>query len=277
MTDLAPTIRLQHGAHMPHLGLGTSPMGDAETERAVASALEAGYRLVDTAHNYGNETGVGRGLRASGVPREEVFVTTKLNAEWHGVEKVREAFEMSAGRLGVDYLDLFLIHWPNPWLDRYVDAYTGLVRLLEEGRIRALGCSNFKPAHIDRVVEATGVVPDVNQIQLDPTLARTGPRAYHAEHGIVTEAWSPLGAGGDLLAQPAIASIAERHDRTPAQVVLRWHVQLGLVPIPKSADPERQRQNLDVFGFALAPDEMDALSALDRGEAAAADSDVTGH
>ena len=272
-----PTVRLLHDAEMPRLGLGTWPMDDAEAETVVAAAAGLGYRLFDTAENYGNERGVGRGLRASGVPREELFVTTKFNAEWHGVREARAAFELSAERLGVDYVDLLLIHWPNPRLDRYVDAYRGLVELLEGGHVRAIGVSNFKPAHLDRVLDATGVLPDVNQIELNPSVARRGPRAYHAEKGIVTESWSPIGKGGALLADPVVAGVAERHGRTPAQVVLRWHVELGLVPIPKSSNPERLRENLAIFDFSLTPADVEALSALDRGEGAATDSDVFGH
>ena len=178
---LAPTVPLPHGATMPQLGLGTWPMSSAEAERAVPTAIEAGYRLVDTAYAYGNEDGVGAGLRASGLPREELFVTTKLNAEWHGVREVREAFVDSTRKLGVEYLDLYLIHWPNPDQDRYVDAWRGLCRLLDEELVRAIGVSNFKPAHLERLLEATGVAPDVNQIELNPYLARTEPRAFHDE------------------------------------------------------------------------------------------------
>jgi 2,5-diketo-D-gluconate reductase A len=262
---------------MPRLGLGTWPMGDREAERVVAEAIGLGYRLIDTAHAYGNESGVGRGMRASGVPRDELFVTTKLGAGWHGRSEARDAFEMSAERLGVDRIDLFLIHWPNPWRDRYVDAFQGLVDLMEAGQVRAVGLSNFKPEHTQRVIAGTGVVPDVNQIELNPRVAREGVRAFHAERGIVTESWSPLGKGGDLLADPAITAIAGRRARTPAQVVLRWHIELGLVPIPKSSDPERLAQNLAVFGFSLMPEEVSAISALDRGESAAQDSDRYGH
>ncbi|MGZ4617011.1 MAG: aldo/keto reductase, partial [Actinomycetes bacterium] len=172
---------------MPRLGLGTWPMDDAQVESAVVAAVQRGYRLFDTAENYGNERGVGRGLRASGVPRTELFVTTKLNKRWHGVDLVAEAFGRSADRLGLDYIDLLLIHWPNPGQDRYVQAWQGLVRLLEEGRVRAIGTSNFKPAHLARILAETGVAPDVNQIQLHPGLTREAARAYHADHGIVTE------------------------------------------------------------------------------------------
>jgi 2,5-diketo-D-gluconate reductase A len=276
-TALAPTIELVHGAQMPQLGIGTSPLDDADAEAAVTSAIGLGYRLIDTAHAYGNETGVGRALRAGGVPREELFITSKLNAEWHGFQEAQDAFAMSAEKLGVDYIDLFLIHWPNPRQDRYVDAFRGLVELLRTGQVRAIGLSNFKPEHVQRVIDETGAVPDVNQIELDPTIARQEPRAYHRRHDIVTESWSPLGNGGDLLRLPAITDIADRHGRSPAQIVLRWHVQIGAVPIPKSADPARQAENLAVFDFALDEAEMDALSALDRGESAATDSDEFGH
>lgn len=278
MTDTAPTITLPHGATMPRLGFGTSPMDDATAERAVASAIEAGYRLIDTAENYHNELGVGRGLRAAGVPREELFVTTKFNKRWHGVELAAEAFERGAERLGLDYLDLLLIHWPNPRQDQYVQAFQGLVELLEQGRVRAIGTSNFKPAHLARITAETGTVPDVNQIQLNPSVTRSAARAYHAEHGIVTEAWSPLGGGGgEELRTDVVAELATRHGRTPAQIVLRWHMELGVVAIPKSATPERIRQNIDIFDFSLSPAEVAAISAQDQGEEAAVDSDSFGH
>ncbi|MDP9841507.1 aldo/keto reductase [Streptosporangium lutulentum] len=276
-TPGAPTLKLVHGASIPLVGLGTWPMSNEEAETAVVQAVEAGYRLFDTAYAYGNEEGVGRGLRASGLPREELFVTTKLNGEWHGYDAVQESFADSAARLGVEYVDLYLIHWPLPRQDRYVDAFKGLAKLLEDGRIRALGVSNFKPAHLDRLLAETGVVPDVNQIQLNPGLTRDAARAYHAEHGIATQSWGPIGQGGELLQDPVIVKIAEQHGRTPAQVVLRWHIELGLITVPKSADPERMRANIDIFGFALTPDEVAAISALDQGEAAAADSDRVGH
>ncbi len=262
---------------MPQLGLGTWPMSTDEAELAVAQAIDVGYRLLDTAQAYGNEEGVGRGIRASGVAREELFVTTKLNGEWHGYTQAQDAFAQSARRLGLDYVDLYLIHWPLPARDRYVDAWRGLARLLEDGRVRAIGTSNFKPAHIDRLLEETGVVPDVNQIQLNPALARVPTRAYHASHGIVTQSWGPIAQGGELLDEPAITEIAQRHEKTPAQVVLRWHVELGLSAVPKSASPERMAANIDIFDFALTPAERAAISALDRGEGAAWDSDKMGH
>jgi 2,5-diketo-D-gluconate reductase A len=263
---------------MPRLGLGTWPMDDGAAEATVATAIELGYRLVDTAENYGNERGVGRGVKASGVPREELFVTTKFNKRWHGVELAAEAFERSADRLGLEYVDLLLIHWPNPQQDRYVQAVQGLSRLLEDGRLRAIGTSNFKPAHLDRVIKETGVVPDVNQIQLSPTVTRESSRAFHAQHGIVTQSWSPIGGrSNDVLREPVVVEVAERHGRTPAQVVLRWHIELGLTTVPKSSDPDRLRQNLDIFDFSLTADEVAAISALDQGDAAGADSDAFGH
>jgi 2,5-diketo-D-gluconate reductase A len=274
----APTVALLHGAQMPRLGLGTWPMDDSAAEVAVAAAIAMGYRLVDTAENYGNEHGVGRGLKASGVPREELFVTTKFNKRWHGVELAAEACLRSADRLGLDYVDLLLIHWPNPQQDRYVQAWQGLARLLEDGRVRAIGTSNFKPAHLERVIDETGVVPDVNQVQLSPAVTRESARAYHVRHGIVTQSWSPIGGqGNDVLREPVVAELAERHGRTAAQVVLRWHMELGLSAVPKSADPARLRQNLEIFDFQLSADEVAALSALDRGDAAGADSDTFGH
>lgn len=274
---LAPTVELINGATMPRLGLGTWPMDDAESERAVARAVRTGYRLIDTATMYGNETGVGRGLRASGVPRDELFVTSKLTADQHGADQARRAFEESAGRLGVDVIDLYLIHWPNPRLDRYVDTFRGLKSLLDDGLVRAIGVSNFKPAHLDRLIGETGLVPDVNQIQLSPHFTRDEARAHHADHGIVTESWSPLGRDGALLGNPLVTAAAERHGRTPAQIVLRWHIELGLVPVPKSSNPERMRANLDVFDFELGADDVAALNSLDLGEAAAEDSDTRGH
>jgi 2,5-diketo-D-gluconate reductase A len=275
--NAVPTITLANGVGMPALGLGTSPMGDEETEATVTAALRTGYRLVDTAENYGNERGVGRGIRASGVDRDEVFVTTKFNERWHGFEEAQQACANSAERLGLDRIDLLLIHWPVPRKDRYVDAWRGLVKLLEDGKVRAIGVSNFKHDHIDRLLDETGVAPHVNQIQLDPRIGRADQRSYHAAHGIVTESWSPIGQGGGLLADPTIAGVARRRSKTPAQVVLRWHVQLGLIPIPKTSKPHRLAENIDVFDFELSSDEMDEITALDRHGEGAVDSDRFGH
>jgi 2,5-diketo-D-gluconate reductase A len=275
MSELAPTVTLSNGAAMPRLGLGTSPMNDADAERAVVQGLELGYRLIDTAENYRNEVGVGRALKS--IPREEVFVTSKFNKRWHSVEGARTAFEASAKKLGVDYLDLLLIHWPNPDQDQYVEAWRGLIALREAGLVRAIGTSNFKPSHLQRLIGETGVAPEVNQIQLSPLWTKQDNREFHAEHGIVTEAWSPIGKGGDLLAHPAIVEVARAHERTPGQIVLRWEVQLDVVPIPKSSDATRQQQNLAVFDFELTDDEMAKLSALDGSGSTPADSDRFGH
>jgi 2,5-diketo-D-gluconate reductase A len=275
--NTVPTVTLANGVEMPALGLGTSPMDDDETEATVAAAIGAGYRLIDTAENYRNEGGVGRGIRASGVGRDEIFVTTKFNERWHGVEEAQQAFANSAARLGLDRIDLFLIHWPVPAKDRYVDAWRGLVQLLDDGKVRSIGVSNFKSAHIDRLIDETGSVPHVNQVQLDPRIARPDQRTYHAARAIVTESWSPLGQGGDLLAEPAIVDIAERRSKSPAQIVLRWHVQLGLIPIPKTSRPERLAENIDVFGFELSSDQMAEIAELDRHGVGAVDSDRFGH
>ena len=277
MADLlAPLVTLRHGAKMPLLGLGTWPLDNADVARTVETALGLGYRLIDTAENYQNEEGVGEGLRRSGLDRSDVFITTKFNKEWHSVDGAREAFEASARRLGVDYVDLLLIHWPNPAQDRYVEAFQGLARLLADGSVRAIGTSNFKPAHLQRLFDA-GLVPEVNQIQLDPRHTRSDLVEMHREHGIVTESWSPLGRGGDLLAEPAVQSLAEKYGKTPAQVVLRWHTQLGHVPIPKSSHPERLAENFAIFDFMMEAAELDQLSALDRGTQDIADADVFGH
>ncbi len=276
MTTSVPTITLAHGAEIPAIGLGTWPLLGAEGTAAVRTAIEAGYRLIDTAENYRNEEAVGQGLRDSGVPREEIFLTTKFNREWHSVAGARQAAEASLRRLGVDYLDLLLIHWPNPDQGTYVQAFEGLLKLLEAGVVRAIGTSNFKPAHLQRVIDATGTVPDVNQINLNPYAARVATAAFDNEHGIVTESWSPI-KPAEMLADPVLVGIAEAHGRSAAQIVLRWHVQHGYLPIPKSASPERQRENLAVFDFELTADEFAAIDALDQGEANTPDSDRTGH
>jgi 2,5-diketo-D-gluconate reductase A len=273
----APTVALAHGASLPQLGLGTAGLNGNESARSIAAAIDMGYRLLDTAFAYGNEDVVGRALKDSGVAREDVVVTTKFNRESHSVAGAHKAFADSARLLGVDYIDLMLIHWPNPSYGHYVEAWQGLVELLQAGNVRAIGTSNFKPAHIDRLLAETGEVPDVNQIQLNPTVTRAEPRAYHAEHGIITESWSPLGAGSALLDEPVITDLAAKHDRSPGQIVLRWHIELGLVAIPRSSNLERLRANLDVFDFSLTADEVASISSLDQGESAAVDSDTSGH
>jgi len=273
-----PTVSLANGVGMPAIGFGTSPMTDDEAELGVTAALAAGYRLIDTAEQYGNEAGVGRAIRRSGIPRDQVFVSTKFNVPWHSVDGPRRAAARSTELLGLDRLDLLLIHWPNPDRGRFVDAWRGLLAVLDEGTARAVGVSNFKPAHLRRLLDETGAAPHVNQIQLDPTLARSGERRFHDEHGIRTMSWSPLGGtGASVLRRPEVVEIAERLRRTPAQVVLRWHVQQGLVPVPRTSRPERMAENLDVFGFELPDDDLRALGSLDGTGEAPYDSDVVGH
>lgn len=272
----APTIELASGVQMPQLGLGTWPMNDAEAAVTVAAALDMGYRLIDTAENYENERGVGEGIRKSSVKREDIFVTTKFNRKWHSVQGAREACLASLERLRLDYIDLLLVHWPNPDQDRYVEAYEGLVRLQQEGLVRAIGTSNFKPAHLQRLFDQ-GYCPSLNQIQLDPYHARDDLVALHREKGILTQSWRPLGFGSTMLEDPVIVDIANRHGRTPAQVVLRWAVQQGFATAPKSSNPLRMAQNLSVFDFALGEAEMQALSALRRVDPAMFDADSFGH
>jgi 2,5-diketo-D-gluconate reductase A len=278
MPELAPTLPLRTGADIPVLGIGTSPLQGAESATQVRTALEAGYRLIDTAENYRNEDAVGQAIRDSKIDRSEVFITTKFNRRWHSVDGARQAYEASLKRLGVDYIDLLLVHWPNPDQDRYVDALRGLDTLLSDTGLRAIGTSNFKPAHLQRVLDETGITPAVNQVQLSPHSTRSASRAYHAAHGIVTESYSPLGASGDELRNdPVITGIAKDHGKSATQVVLRWHIQLGLVAIPRSGNPGRIAENIDIFDFELSEQQMDTISGLDRGESAVTDSDVVGH
>ena len=277
MTNRIPSLPLNGGGSIPQLGLGTWPLDDAEVEKAVVAAAEIGYRHIDTAAKYGNEVGVGRGLAASGVPRDEWFVTTKLDGNYQGQDRAVAGLDASLERLGLEYVDLLLIHWPLPQRDEYVSTWETFIRLSEAGKARAIGVSNFKPAHLDRIISETGVTPAVNQIQLSPAIPRREQRAFDSEHGIVTESWSPIGGTGDLLAAPVLAELGEKHGRTPGQIVLRWHVQNGLVAIPKSRNPERMAENLAVFDFELDADDLAALDTLDEGPDAGVDSDRTGH
>ena len=275
---LAPLIELNDGHFIPQLGLGTWPLDDDQAATAVVQALEAGYRHIDTAVKYGNERGVGNGIRAGGVDRGELFITTKLDGQFQGEEKAAEGLEGSLRRMGLDYVDLLLIHWPLPARDDYVSTWRTFERLQSEGKVRSIGVSNFKPAHLERLMAETVVVPAVNQIQLSPAITRSAEREFHREHGIVTESYSPLGgSGADLLSAPILTQLGEKHGKTPGQLVLRWHIQQGLVTIPKTANPDRMSENMDVFDFTLDPQDLAELAILDDGPGAGNDSDVTGH
>lgn len=263
MTNAIPTLSLRSGGAMPQIALGTWPMVGDEVERATASALEIGYRHVDTAEAYENEDGIGRALAASGIDRSELFVTTKFQRKWHG--DVASGVQGNLERLGLDYVDLVLIHWPNPDQDLYVTAWEGLIELQKQGLARAIGTSNFKATHIDRLIAETGVVPEVNQIEMHPYYDRAPERAYHAEKGIVTEAWSPL-ARGRIFDDPVVRELADRVGRTPSQVVLRWHLQRGDVVMPKSVHHERMAENLAVTDFALDAVVMRTIDRLNVGE-----------
>jgi 2,5-diketo-D-gluconate reductase A len=261
-----PSITLNNGVVMPQLGFGVWQVPDDEAAEVVGTALEAGYRSIDTAAVYGNERGTGRAVGASGVPRGELFVTTKVWNDAHGYDRTLRSFDESLGRLGLEYVDLYLVHWPVPARDRYVDTWRALERLLADGRVRAIGVSNFHAEHLERLIGETSVVPAVNQVELHPQLQQRELREFHARHGIATEAWSPLGQGRGLLSAPAVVAVAQKHGRTPAQVVLAWHLRTGSIAIPKSATPSRIRENFDVFGIELDADDLAAFAALDEGK-----------
>lgn len=247
---------------IPQLGLGVWQVPEDEAERAVATALEVGYRHIDTAILYGNEAGVGRAVAASGIPRDDVFITTKIWQDSHG--KVKEAVEGSLQRLGVDRIDLVLIHWPAPKQDLYVGAWRSLLQLREEGLIRAVGTSNFHPEHLERAHRATGEYPAINQVELHPYLNQAKLSAFHQQHDIITEAWSPLASGKKVFYNPVIDGISEHHELSKAQVILGWHIQSGRVVIPKSVTPSRIKENFEIFDFTLLPEEMEAMNGLDR-------------
>jgi 2,5-diketo-D-gluconate reductase A len=266
MTSAAaiPTVTLNDENTIPVIGLGVGELSESETERAVSTALEAGYRLIDTAAAYGNEEAVGRAIAASGVPRDELFITTKLATEDQGYQASQDACKASVERLGLDYVDLYLIHWPGGNPGKYVDSWGGLMKRKEDGDARSIGVANFHPEDLSNIIDLSYFTPAINQIELHPLLNQAELRAVNAEYGIVTEAYGPLGVGR-LLDNPAIATVAEAQGKTPAQVLIRWSIQLGNVVIPRSANPERIKSNLAVFDFELSDDEMATLNGLDDG------------
>lgn len=262
---IVPDVTLNNGVLMPQLGFGVWQVDDDAAEHAVTTALEAGYRSIDTAKIYGNEQGVGRALRASGLPREQLFVTTKLWNTEHQYDKALRAFDDSLASLGLDYLDLYLMHWPVPSQDLYTEAWRAMEKLYADKRVRAIGVSNFTVQTMSRLLDEFDVVPAVNQIELHPHFPQEELRKLHAVHDIATEAWSPLGQGKGLLDDPVLARVAAKHGKSPAQVVLRWHLQLGNVVIPKSVTPARIAENIAVFDFTLDDEDMAAIATLDNG------------
>ncbi|MBA2545883.1 MAG: aldo/keto reductase [Solirubrobacterales bacterium] len=272
-TTQIPEVELHDGTRIPQLGFGTFQIDPSEAAEAVAGALAAGYRHIDTAAAYQNEGEVGQAVHASGLDRDEVFVTTKCFNDDHGYEQAKNAFKESLDRLELEFVDLYLIHWPVPSKDLFVETWKAFIELRDEGVVRSIGVSNFQPPHLRRIIDETGVTPSVNQVELHPSFQQAGLRREHAELGIATEAWSPL-AQGDILADEAIGKIADTHERTPAQVVLRWHIQLGNIVFPKSVTPARVEENLDIFGFHLSDDEMAEIEELDAGERIGPDPDT---
>jgi 2,5-diketo-D-gluconate reductase A len=271
-----PKIRLNNGVGIPQLGFGVFQIEPDRTAEAVLTAFEAGYRHIDTAQGYNNEEGVGEAIRASGLPRGEIFVTTKLANDRHGYDQAISALDESLQRLGLDHVDLYLIHWPRPAQNRYVETWKAFEKIASDGKARAIGVSNFHILHLKRLAEETATVPAVNQIELHPWLPQTELRAYHQRLGIATEAWSPLAKGGELLADELIVGLSEKYGKTPAQIVLRWHLQLGNIAIPKSVTPSRVRENADIFDFELSDDDVASISELGNGRRLGPDPDNFG-
>jgi diketogulonate reductase-like aldo/keto reductase len=271
-----PDITLNSGVKIPQLGFGVFRVEDEQATDAVRTALAAGYRSIDTATLYGNEAGVGRALAESGIPRRELFVTTKVWNTDQGYDEAQAALDASLAKLGLDYVDMYLIHWPAPARDRYLDTWRAFEKILADGRVRTIGVSNFHPDHLIRLLDHTAIVPAVNQVELHPYLQQPYVRRFDAERNIATEAWSPLAKGGDLLSDPVIVDLAKRRGKSPAQVVLRWHLQLGNIVIPKSVTPERIAENIDVFDFELSAEDLEAVEALERGLRTGPDPDEFG-
>jgi diketogulonate reductase-like aldo/keto reductase len=266
-----PSLAMNNGIQIPQLGFGVFLIPAEETEKAVSEALSAGYRLIDTAQGYRNEEGVGAAMASAGVQRDELFITTKLTNSEQGYDKALRAFDESMNKLGIDVLDLFLIHWPQPMFDQYVETWRAFERLLADGRVLSIGVSNFEIEHLERLLAETDVTPAVNQVELHPEFPQEELREFHAEHGILTESWGPLGQGKGLLENPHIVDVARRSARTPGQVVLRWHIQLGNVVIPKSVNPGRIRENIDIFDFELDESDMQAIEQVRTGRRLGAD------
>ncbi|AXE54254.1 aldo/keto reductase [Aurantimicrobium sp. MWH-Uga1] len=260
-----PTVTLNDGLVLPQIGLGTYKLTDDDGIASIVSAIHSGYRLIDTATRYNNEVEVGKAIAASGVPREEIIVTTKLPGAAHGFDETMASFELSRQALGLDFIDLYLIHWPNPSVNRYLDSWQAMIELKEDGLARSIGVCNFTEEFLTRIIDATGVVPSVNQIELHPYFPQAHMREVHAKLGIQTESWSPLGKTEELRNEKIITDLAEAHQITPAQLILRWHTQQGMIPLPKSGDPERQASNLNSFGFDLTVEEISLISSLERG------------
>jgi 2,5-diketo-D-gluconate reductase A len=272
-----PTLRLNDGHSIPQIGLGTASLNDDAVAPVIVRAIEAGYRHIDTAYRYGNQRGVGKGIRDSSIDREELFVTTKLDGEFQGNERAIAGLDECLRQLGLDYVDLLLIHWPLPQRNEYVSTWKTFEKLVGAGKARSIGVSNFKPAHLDRLLAEATIRPVANQIQLDPRITRSDHVAYDRAHDIVTVAWSPLGQGKGLLNERTLATIGAKYGKSPAQVALRWNVDIGIATVPRSSNPERLAQNLAIFDFALTVAEIAAISALDTGAEQRVDSDTMGH
>ncbi len=260
-----PTVTLNDGLVLPQIGLGTYKLTGEDGVQSIINALHEGYRLIDTATRYNNEGEVGQAIAQSGIAREEIIVTTKLPGAAHGFDETMAAFELSRQTLGLDYIDLYLIHWPNPSVNRYLDSWQAMIELKDDGLAKSIGVCNFTEEFLTKIIDATGVVPSVNQIELHPYFPQAQMRAFHAQHGIQTESWSPLGKTEELRNEKVIIDLASSRGVTPAQLILRWHTQLGTIPLPKSADRGRQMSNLHSFDFELSPEELDVISGLERG------------